>query len=68
MDHRLTAACCCGQVDGLLLDPEHARNGDPPLGAPEAIKAIIQRDFAECIQQLSLFPPGEHFSHILRGI
>eukprot|EP01043_Picozoa_sp_COSAG02_P062726 COSAG02_NODE_8725_length_2462_cov_1.635633_2_plen_623_part_00 len=45
-------------VDGLLLDAEHARNRDPPVGAPQAIKAVVQRDFAECIQQLSLFPPG----------
>ena len=40
-------------VDGLLLNPEHPRNG-----SDEAIKAIVQRDFAECIQQLSLFAPG----------
>ena len=45
-------------IDGLLLDPEHARNSDPPVGAPQAIRAVVQRDFAECIQQLSLFPPG----------
>jgi hypothetical protein len=22
------------------------------------VKAVVQRDFAECIQQISLFPPG----------
>eukprot|EP01046_Picozoa_sp_COSAG06_P019444 COSAG06_NODE_1387_length_9616_cov_4.512136_2_plen_428_part_00 len=40
-------------LDGLLLDPEHPRkdtNGD--------IKAVIQKDFGECIQQISLFPAG----------
>ena len=40
-------------VDGLLLNPEHPRKS-----SDEAIKAIVQRDFAECIQQLSLFAPG----------
>jgi len=45
-------------VSGLFLDPELPRNGDPPTGAPEAIKSVVQRDFAECIQQISLFPPG----------
>jgi hypothetical protein len=42
-------------VNALLLDPEHPRNVD---GSPEAVRAIVQRDFAECIQQLSLFAPG----------
>jgi hypothetical protein len=40
-------------VSGLLLDPDHPRKD-----TPQATKAIVQRDFAECIQQLSLFPPG----------
>jgi hypothetical protein len=41
------------RVDGLLLDPDHMRK-DTDL----RIKTIVQRDFAECIQQISLFPPG----------
>eukprot|EP01048_Picozoa_sp_COSAG05_P018251 COSAG05_NODE_2639_length_2813_cov_1.688651_2_plen_151_part_00 len=40
-------------IDGLLLNPEHPRK-DTELG----IKAIVQRDFAECILQIALFPPG----------
>jgi hypothetical protein len=40
-------------VHALLLSPEHARKD-----TPEEIKAAVQRDFAECIQQVSLFPPG----------
>ena len=40
-------------IDGLLLDPEHPRKD-----TDQTIKAAIQRDFAECIQQISLFPPG----------
>jgi hypothetical protein len=42
-------------VHALLLEgsPEHARKD-----TPEEIKAAVQRDFAECIQQVSLFPPG----------
>ena len=40
-------------VDGLLLNPEHARKD-----TDQSIKAVIQRDFAESIQQMSLFPPG----------
>jgi hypothetical protein len=40
-------------VNGLLLDPAHARKD-----SDEAVKAAVQRDFAECIQQISLFPPG----------
>jgi hypothetical protein len=40
-------------LDGLLLQPEHPRQGSDPV-----VKAAVQRDFAECIQQISLFPPG----------
>jgi hypothetical protein len=40
-------------LDGLLLDAEHPRkDGD------EQTKSAVQRDFAECIQQISLFGPG----------
>lgn len=37
-------------IDGLLLDPEHPRK-DTNI----SVKTIIQRDFSECIQQISLF-------------
>ena len=37
-----------------MLDPKHPSRS----GADEAVKMAVQRDFAECIQQLSLFPPG----------
>ena len=40
-------------IDGLLLDPEHPRKD-----TDEAIKTAVQRDFAECVQQISLFPAG----------
>ena len=40
-------------LDGLLLDPEHPRKD-----TDETVKTAVQRDFAECIQQISLFPPG----------
>ena len=40
-------------IDGLMLDPEHPRKD-----TDEAIKTAVQRDFAECIQQISLFPTG----------
>ena len=40
-------------IDGLLLDPEHKRQT-----ADEAVKAVVQRDFTECLQQISLFPAG----------
>ena len=38
---------------GLLLDPEHPRKD-----TDESIKAVVQLDFIESIQQISLFPPG----------
>jgi hypothetical protein len=40
-------------IDGLMLDPEHPRKD-----TDEAIKTAVQRDFAECLQQIALFPPG----------
>eukprot|EP01052_Picozoa_sp_SAG31_P029994 SAG31_NODE_3037_length_4761_cov_2.884384_2_plen_202_part_00 len=40
-------------IDGLLLSPEHPRkNSDPHC------MAVVQRDFAECLYQMSLFPPS----------
>lgn len=42
-----------GFASGLLLDPEHPRNA-----TDETIKTAVQRDFAECIQQISLYPAG----------
>ena len=41
-------------IEGLLLDPQHQSRKD----ADETTKSIIQRDMAECIQQVSLFGPG----------
>ncbi len=41
-------------IEGLLLDPQHPSRKD----ADETTKSIIQRDIAECIQQVSLFGPG----------
>jgi hypothetical protein len=40
-------------LDGLLLDAEHPRKD-----SDEQIKSAVQRDFAECIQQIVLFGPG----------
>ena len=40
-------------ASGLLLDPEHPRQN-----TDEAIKTAVQRDFAECVQQISLYPAG----------
>ena len=34
-------------LSGLLLEAEHPRNGESPVGAPEATKTVVQRDFAE---------------------
>jgi len=36
-----------------MLDPEHPRKD-----TDEAIKTAVQRDFAECVQQIALFPAG----------
>ena len=40
-------------IDGLMLDPEHPRKD-----TDETIKTAVQRDFAECLQQIALFPAG----------
>jgi hypothetical protein len=40
-------------VEGLLIDPQHPRQA-----IDATVRTRIQRDFAECMQQLSLFPPG----------
>jgi len=48
-----SSECIPHLLDGLMLDPEHPRKD-----ADEQIKSAVQRDFAECIQQLSLFGPG----------
>ena len=40
-------------IDGLMLDPEHPRKD-----TNEGIKTAVQRDFAECVQQIALFPAG----------
>jgi hypothetical protein len=39
-------------IDGLMLDPDHPRKDSNP-----SVLTIIQRDFSECIQQISLFAP-----------
>jgi hypothetical protein len=39
------------QTSGLLLDPEHPRKD-----TAEPVKAAVQRDIAESIQQLAVFP------------
>ena len=48
-----SSECIPHLLDGLLLDPEHPRKD-----TDEQIKSAVQRDFAECIQQLSVFGPG----------
>ena len=46
-------------VDGLMLDPSHPRLKDTMGNDTDAsILAVVQRDFAHCISQISLFPPG----------
>eukprot|EP01050_Picozoa_sp_SAG11_P016871 SAG11_NODE_2357_length_3468_cov_1.841199_2_plen_688_part_00 len=40
-------------VDGLLLDPAH-----PRAGHDREVMAVVQRDYAESLQQLALFPEG----------
>lgn len=40
-------------IASLMLDPEHKRHG-----TSDKTKERVQRDYAECIQQISLFPPG----------
>jgi hypothetical protein len=41
-------------IASLMLDPKHKRHH----GTSQATKARVQRDYAECIQQISLFPSG----------
>eukprot|EP01052_Picozoa_sp_SAG31_P018836 SAG31_NODE_1350_length_8681_cov_14.408879_4_plen_466_part_00 len=41
-------------IDGLLVDPKNPRQHE----AAAHVKAAVQRDSAECIQQLSLYQPG----------
>lgn len=56
-------------IDGLLLDPEHprlrneasrlaSRADDLTCKYFDTVKSAVQRDFAECIMQISLYPPG----------
>ena len=40
-------------IAGLLMDPDCARAGTAPT-----VKTRLQRDFAECIYQISLYPRG----------
>jgi hypothetical protein len=40
-------------IASLMLDPNHKRQD-----TSQATKERVQRDYAECIQQISLFPPG----------
>eukprot|EP01046_Picozoa_sp_COSAG06_P023370 COSAG06_NODE_1851_length_8215_cov_39.893790_9_plen_210_part_00 len=47
------AALGLEQVNGLLLDPDHKRNNKDT-----SWKSTVQLDFAEAIQQISLYPPG----------
>lgn len=49
-----SAGCIEHLIDGLLLEPTHPRAETTSL----EIKAVLQRDYAECIQQLSLFHLG----------
>ena len=42
-------------VDSLLLDPEHPRMVASTF---ESVKAAVQRDAAEALQQLAVYPPG----------
>lgn len=46
-------------VYGLMLDPAHHRTGERDPTNFEGIKTAVQRDYAECLQQLSLFPEGK---------
>ena len=45
------AVAASPQTSGLLLDPEHPRKD-----TAEPVKAAVQRDIAESIQQLAVFP------------
>ena len=44
-------------IASLMLDPNHKRL-DPKQNTSQATKNRVQRDYAECIQQISLYPPG----------
>jgi hypothetical protein len=57
-DHHKQLLLSCAEflpllVEGLLIDPQHPRQA-----IDATVRTRIQRDFAECMQQLSLFPPG----------
>jgi hypothetical protein len=55
-EHFLTLA-----VDSLLLDPEHPRMNNAAMQGTtdwEAVKAPVQRDFAEAFAQLAMYGPG----------
>jgi hypothetical protein len=47
-------------VDGLLLHDEHPRNqADQLTGAtPDAVKAEVQRNYAEALSQVAVYAPG----------
>lgn len=45
-------------VHGLLLDSTHHRTGAGDPTDFESVKEIVQAEYAECLLQLSLFPPG----------
>ena len=44
-------------LDSLLLDPKHPRRSDANTDF-DAVCGPVQRDYAEAIAQLSMFPPG----------
>eukprot|EP01047_Picozoa_sp_COSAG01_P070812 COSAG01_NODE_10832_length_2072_cov_1.223517_2_plen_169_part_00 len=44
-------------LDGLLMDPHHPQSLPASATDWEAVKAPVQRDYAECLQQLSLHEP-----------
>jgi hypothetical protein len=45
-------------VHGLLLESQHHRTGDADPTDFENVKATVQREYAKCLQQVSLFAPG----------
>ena len=45
-------------LHGLMLDPAHHRSDEADITDFEGVKAAVQKDYAECLQQLSLFPEG----------
>ena len=44
-------------ISSLMLNPKHL-DGDQMQNTPEEIKTIVQIDYAECIQQMSLYEAG----------